>query len=93
MGFSVASSAMVTNARIASTETRPRRKVPGSSYAELTNLFVMKSVDTTILTNDSPSHNRKSDETMVIVLRAGHMHHIDRYNHSRPVNRWQFRHH
>jgi hypothetical protein len=27
------------------------------------------------MTNDSPSRGRKNDETMVIVLRAGHMFH------------------
>ena len=48
----------------------------------------------TILTNDSPSRGRKNDETMVIVLRAGHMFHIDRHNHIQPVYRGsQLRHH
>ena len=36
------------------------------------------------MTNDSPSRDRKNDETVVIVLRAGHMFHIDRYNHIQP---------
>ena len=48
----------------------------------------------TILTNDSPSRGRKNDETMVIVLRAGHIFHVDRHNHIQPVYRGsQFRHH
>jgi hypothetical protein len=44
---------------------------PWNCYREL--LYGFDGQDITILTNDSPSRGRKNDETMVIVLRAGHM--------------------
>jgi hypothetical protein len=56
--------------------------MPGSFFRDEISASITTRTSS-ILTNDSPLRDRKNDETMVIVLRAGHMFHVDRYNHIR----------